>query len=295
MNDKHYPAGNSKGGQFMPKNQSEVGIAQDTSKSLSYVPKITNSGKPRYFYEDLPEEKKIAIETEYENAHAEVITELDYMYDNFNTAKINTDERIYRRNQWVNDEINDQLKKGPKKKERKATLVLGLPGSGKSTITNPLLRQMGAFNIDADNFKQRIPEFIKDKRMVSAVHQESVNLSNQMLSELTGQGYNMVAGKVGGNYESVEPLIELWAQNGYQIEVVLVDVPFNVAIDRTIGRFDRGETDRLIPFWTTKTADKHIFETFDKVLKHKNVVGGKLYSNDVNRGQNPILLHEFKK
>ena len=284
MNDKHYPAGSNKGGQFAPKG---------TTSSIPYIPKITNSGKKRYFYEDLPEETKIAIESEYESKHSDIITQLDYLYDNFNTIKKNDDARKMLRMKLINDEINDQLKQGPKRKERKATLVLGLPGSGKSTITNPLIKQMGAFNIDADNFKQRIPEFREDKRMVSAVHQESVELSNKMLSELTNNGYNMVAGKVGGNYESVEPLIDLWSQNGYEIEVILVDVPFDTAIDRTIGRFDRGETDRLIPFWTTKTADKHIFETFDKILEQKNVIGGKIYSNDVNLGQAPILLHKF--
>ena len=214
---------------------------------------------------------------------------------NNNTSNIQTSEREFQRQKWLNDELESQLKQGQKRQEKKAVLLLGLPGSGKSTIAEPLMKDMGAFVIDADNFKKRIPEFAQDHKMVSAVHHESVNLANKFRENLASQGYNMVIGKVGGDYESVGYILDELKDNGYQIQVVLNDVPFEVAVDRTIGRYDRGETDRLVPFWTLKAADKNIFNTFDKVLQHPSVIGGKIYSNDVPKGQAPVLLKEFNK
>ena len=301
MNNNHYPAGSSggKGGQFAPKNTSGVGSGQEqgqvSASSLSYVPKTTLEGKQRVFFKDLPLVEQQRIEKEYIENHKDIIAQLDYLYDNFKTSKIDTPERNYMRQKWLNEEFNDQMSNGEKKQERKATLVLGLPGSGKSTIANPLAKQNGAFIIDADNFKNRIPEFQKDKKMVSAVHHESVNLSDEFRNALSNQGYNMVIGKVGGDFDSVEHILDDLKDNGYEVEVILNDLPFDKAIDRTVGRFDRGETDRLIPFFTTKVADKNVFNTFDKALQHPVVSGGKLYSNDVPKGTPPQLLKEFNK
>ena len=295
MNENHYPAGSSKGGQFAPKNATQVGGFNETETAISYVPQKTSAGTDRVFFVDLPKERQLQIEQEYLKQHYDIVSQLDYLYDNFKTSNIQTSEREFQRQKWLNDELESQLKQGQKRQEKKAVLLLGLPGSGKSTIAEPLMKDMGAFVIDADNFKKRIPEFAQDHKMVSAVHHESVNLANKFRENLASQGYNMVIGKVGGDYESVGYILDELKDNGYQIQVVLNDVPFEVAVDRTIGRYDRGETDRLVPFWTLKAADKNIFNTFDKVLQHPSIVGGKIYSNDVPKGQAPILLKEFNK
>lgn len=295
MNNNHYPAGSSggKGGQFAPKNAAGVGSV--SASALLFVPKTTSKGVQRTFFADLPLEQQRQMEKDYVDKHLEIVAVLDYLYDHHKTSKINTPERDYMRQKWLNDEFNEQMNLGPKQKGKQATLLLGLPGSGKSTIANPLMKEMGAFVVDADNFKKRIPEFQKDKRMVSAVHHESVNLADTFRNELEKQGYNMVIGKVGGDYESVDYILNELQDNGYQVNVVLNDLPFDEAVDRTIGRFDKGETDRLIPFWTLKVADKNVFKTFNKALQHPAVIGGKVYSNDVPKGQQPILLNEFTK
>lgn len=302
MNDKHYPAGSSggKGGQFAPKNGQGVGAGQEQQAQaqtsyLSYVPKTTSKGTPRYFYDDLPDEQKLKMQDDYMHKHLTDIAVFEYLSDHYNTSKINTPERQFQRQKWLNNEFNDQMAAGPKKQEKRATLLLGLPGSGKSSIAIPLMKEMGAFVVDADNFKKRIPEFQDDNRMVSAVHKESVDLSNEFRNGLEEQGYNMVIGKVGGDYESVGYVLDELAKNGYQIDVVLNDLPFDEAMDRTIGRFERGETDRLVPFDILSSADKHVFNTFEKVLNHPAVTGGKIYSNDVPKGTSPQLLKEFKK
>lgn len=289
-NDKHYPAGTSggKGGQFAPKSATSSG-------SISCVPQKTSTGQDRYFFKDLNEQQQREMERDYINKHIDILSQLDYLYDNFNTSKINSPERQMLRHKIVNDEFQKQMSEGPKQKGKTATLLLGLPGSGKSSIASPLAKETGSFIVDADNFKNRIPEFQKDHKMVSAVHHESVNLSNDFMDGLSDQGYNMIIGKVGGDYESVGYILDSLADKGYRVNVILNDLPFDIALDRAIGRYDRGETDRLIPFWTLKVADGAVFDTFDKVLEHPAVMGGKVFSNDVPKGTSPVLLKEFKK
>ena len=70
------------------------------------------------------------------------------------------------------DKQEDALKESGSKPryERKATFVFGLPAAGKSSLSEPLKKEMGAFEIDADLMKQHIPEFQNDPQMVSAVH-----------------------------------------------------------------------------------------------------------------------------
>lgn len=277
-------------GQFTGEN----GGGAKQSGSISFVPNKTSLGTDRKFYSDFSNEEKQKLFDLYNENHgqeSEIIVRLKFEYD---TSKNNSEKRELEREGWIVDEFNEQSKT-PKRKEKKATILLGLPGSGKSTIANPLMEQDGAFIIDADNFKNRIPEFQKDKMMVSAVHEESVNLSNRFREELSKQGYNMVIGKVGGDYESVGYIADQLAEQGYEIKVVLNDLPLEFAIDRTIGRYERKETKRLVLLSTLISADKNIFKTFDKLLNHKAVVGGKIYSNDVPRDTQPVLLKEFKK
>lgn len=304
MNDKHYPAGSSKGGQFAPKNATDIANGaeqkvENNSTSVSYVPKTTSAGQKRVFFADLSKEDQERIIRSYNETHADLIQHINYLNETAQTWLINTDARNFQREQWIDAEFDSQLKLGPKKQEKKAVLILGLPGSGKSTIAIPAAKENGAFIIDADNFKQRIPEFQNDNAMVSACHWESCDLADKFQDNLMKDGYNIVLGKVGSSYEDgnsgIKQCLDKLAENNYSVEVVLVDVPLEVAIDRTIGRFDRGETTRLVPFTPLVHADKNVFNTFDQALKHPVVKNGKLYSNDVNKGEQPILLHEFNK
>lgn len=282
------PYHSDENGQFTSPNES------NSSKSISFVPKITSFGKKRTFFSDLTNSEKQDLFDAYNSKHgseAEAISKLKINYD---TSRDKSNEREMKRNMWINDEFNSQHSE-TKRKDRKATILLGLPGSGKSTIAVPLMNKQGMFVVDADNFKKRISEFRQDPMMVSAVHQESVDLSNRFRKELAKDGWNMVIGKVGGDYESVSGILDDLEKNGYEVDVILNDVPLDVALDRTIGRYERKETSRLVPLSTLINADKNVFNTFDKVLEHPIVKKGSIYSNDVPKGTLPKLLHSFKK
>ncbi len=317
MNANHYGKGTpgGKGGQFAPGPQN--GGAENPEKekargdafnrllvlaryaksgsSIDCVPVFNRDGSQRIFYSDLSDAEKESFERDNFGKYSEIFRIQDELYDNFNTSKIDTEERRMFRSSAIQDEIDEQMSKGPKKKGREAAIVLGLPGSGKSTVAGPLMESMGAFILDADNFKSRIPEFQKDERMVSAVHGESVMMMDEMMSDVTDEGYNVVIGKVGGENSGVPDIIENLAGKGYTVKLILVDVPVDTTIKRMLGRYNRGETKRLIVPWVFFNADKHIFNTFDEAIKHPAVTEGMIYSNDVEYGQEPILLKRTNK
>lgn len=263
--------------------------------SASYIPRTTSAGKPRRFFKDYSADEKKAIADGYRERHGKESAMIAKLGSEFPTIKDRSESRERLRAGMVSDEIKSQ---DPSKKlrQRKATIILGLPGSGKSRIANRIFDEQGAFIIDADNFKRRIPEFREDHMMLSAVHGESVELSNRMRNELAEDGYNMVIGKVGGDIESVEYVVNELASKGYEVDVALNDVPLEVAMDRTIGRYDRGETNRLVPLHTLLNADGNIFGVFDYLMRHPAVKSGRIYNNDVPKEQGmPTLIKEYRK
>lgn len=132
----------------------------------------------------------------------------------------------------------------PVKAERRATILLGPPAAGKSTIANPLARARSAMIVDADEAKKLIPEY--DRGIgAAAVHEESSALADRVLAQAVQGGQNVVLPKVGANPASIERLATLLAQSGYRVDLVLVDVPEPVAAQRMIRRFLA--TGRIIP------------------------------------------------
>ena len=286
-------------GRFTTPNGASAGTNNDgggfgEQGSISVIPKTTSAGKPRRFYSDYSVQEVQSLFESYINNHGHESEMINKLGLEFPTDKLNSESRELLRMKILEDERNEQ-DNGKMRRDRKATIILGLPGSGKSRIANMIAGEQGAFIIDADNFKKRIPEFQRDQLMLSAVHKESVDLSNRFRNELSGQGYNMIIGKVGGDIESVDYVVKELAEKGYDINVILNDVPLEVALDRTIGRFDRKETDRLVPLHTLLNADGNIFNVFDFLLQHPNVKSGKIYNNDVPKEQNPVLLKEYTK
>ena len=284
----------SETGQFTSAQGGGDGGGFGENGSISVIPKTTSAGKPRRFFNSYSPDEIVEIFERYNANHGRESQKIKELGMQFPTDAIKSDSREMLRQKIVQEEFESQNPEN-KRKEKKATIILGLPGSGKSRIANMIANENGAFIIDADNFKQRIPEFQKDQLMLSAVHGESVDLSNRFRNELGQEGYNMIIGKVGGDIDSVDYVVKELAEQGYGINVILNDVPLEVAMDRTIGRFDRKETDRLVPIHTLLNADGKIFGVFDYLLQHPNVSSGKVYSNDVPKEQTPVLLKEYTK
>ncbi|SDK32114.1 zeta toxin family protein [Aliiruegeria lutimaris] len=127
---------------------------------------------------------------------------------------------------------------------REATLLLGSPAAGKSTIANEIAVARGAAILDSDEIKKTIPEF--DGGIgAGAVHEESSDLAKLVEAELLAGGYNVVIPKVGGSAASIEKLAGRLRAAGYEIRLVNMAVTSENAYKRMIGRYV--SSGRIIP------------------------------------------------
>ena len=218
------------------------------------------------------------------------------------TSNINTPERENLRNQWLETEFNYQLNSRKIKSEKVATIILGLPASGKSTIADPLKEKMGAIEIDADIFKDYIPEYKNDPAAVSQVHEESSSLTKRFQKMAMEQGYNMVIPKVGGNPQGMKKVIESLKSAGYTVNLTLAQLPLEKALQRDMGRYLHG-IEKVQKGLTNKkprlVAPRLIYEgeggpiaTYEYCKKMCSSYGA--WSTDVGKGMKPKLLEKSK-
>ena len=261
----------------------------DSKKSITFVPKTTSKNELRKWAKDMVLAEKAKYDEEMYKLVGDKLRRINENAKN-PTILDNSYERILFRKKTISEEIESQTKESPKLYERKAIILLGLPASGKSSIANELLGPTGSFIIDADNMKEKIPEFIENDENICKVHEESVEMSNDMMYQIMQSGGNMIIGKVGGWFPDIEKIVLSLAKEGYQCDIVLNDLPYDITIERNMERYKNGKTKRIVPLPIIYDSDEEIFKTYDKLMEMKEVNGGAIYSNDVLYGQKPKLI-----
>ena len=201
--------------------------------------------------------------------------------DTFGTTdQINTPAR-----QKLRREIADKLYgDGAAKKEGKVWLVLGVPASGKSTFSDPLVEREGALLIDSDEAKKMLPEF-SNGLLAGAVHEESAKIADDVLARATANRDNMVLPLVGKTLSSLQKRIETLNDVGYEVNLIYVDLPIEKAIERTKARFRH--TGRLVsPDYLRKVGLKPK-ENYDRLKVTEGVDSYEAWDSDVARGSTP--------
>ena len=143
-----------------------------------------------------------------------------------------------------------------RKREKKVTIIIGLSASGKSTISNELLKegQDGGYLLtDADEAKALLPEN-NDGLLAGFVHEESSSINKQLLSKAIEAGDNICLPTVGGG-ESLFEKIQTFKDAGYRVKVSLAHVPVEVAKERIIKRFEKDKR-----FVDTAVIDKNVLQ-----------------------------------
>ena len=124
---------------------------------------------------------------------------------------------------------------GGVKRERKARILLGPPAAGKSTSAERIAETEGYAIVDGDDAKKVIPEFDEGVG-ASAVHEESGQMSGQVLDAMTHDGDNVILPLVGGTPGSIQRRIKFLKSRGYEVTVDLVDVNEDEAARRMASR-----------------------------------------------------------
>lgn len=201
------------------------------------------------------------------------------------TDKIDTPERQELRLRVAKELYGD----GATKKEGKVWLIVGLPASGKSTISDPLVEREGALLIDSDKAKELLPEF-SNGLLARAVHEESDHIVHAVLGLALQNNDNIVWPIVGKTYSSLQDKIKKFKENGYAVNLVYVDLPIDKAVERVKNRFK--EDGRLVSPSYVKKVGLKPKENYDKLKIQKEVDSYEAWNNDVERGLPPKRIEQ---
>lgn len=126
-------------------------------------------------------------------------------------------------------------------KGKRAVVLLGSPGAGKSRYAEAVAQRMRAAIVDSDDAKAIIPEFAGGVG-ASAVHAESAVLSEAgVLRAVLREGENVIIPRVGADGASVRTLINALRREGYQVTIGHVRLSAGEAARRQARRFlERG-------------------------------------------------------
>ena len=141
------------------------------------------------------------------------------------------------------------------KSDREAILLTGLPASGKSSIANKIADLYGAYVVDSDYAKRKIPEFGHEFG-ASIVHEESSLITfgskkddyddeYNLFEFCIAKGFNMVIPKIGNNCSSVEKMRDALIHKGYKVHLILISLDRKVSCKRALYRYL--ETSRYVP------------------------------------------------
>ena len=195
-----------------------------------------------------------------------VVAQLDALSDYYmamygNTAEISTPERDQLRQEKKEEFLQHGSARtesldengwpryvydGELRKEYQFELVLGLPASGKSTrIVDPDSEAMGAFILDPDMIKERLPEYIESHAAAAdAVHFEGMMIFDECVDEfLTGdlKGTNAILPIVSSDLdELMTKYIKPFESAGYNVKVKFREAEPNEAAARVVMRELRG-------------------------------------------------------
>jgi predicted kinase len=187
--------------------------------------------------------------------------------------------------------------KGSPRKERVLHLVIGPPGSGKSSVVvDPLAEKYGAMIVDSDHIKPHIPGYNKGIGG-NAVHEVSANIASQILVKAMASGDNIVHPTTGYCPEYIMELVNTAKAKGYKVGVHLVDLPKEEAAKRVLNRAVieiNGVRQVVNLTYALKVVGDKPKAAFEKVIaQHRGLIDEySHWNNNVARGQKPILVEQ---
>ncbi len=120
-------------------------------------------------------------------------------------------------------------------RNRQAYIVMGYPGAGKSSITDPLRERDLAAHIVSDDVRPYIPEYL-DGANNGGINEEAALISNDVARHFIARGSNLIVETLGTS-KGIAVRSAALRQAGYQITLVHVDAPKAVAMERAIKRY----------------------------------------------------------
>ncbi len=167
------------------------------------------------------------------------------------------------------------------KAERKLIIIDGLPGAGKSTIINSLLKQDkdSFYTPDSDDIKGMFKEVYKNGEGANLVHNASGKiLKNEIIPRVLEQGKNFIY-QTTGNYVSINKIINQAAEKGYKIDFIHIPTKKNISLERSINRFNQNGRfmDPIVTISIFNTNNKEKAYSAKIFSYNKNIVNSYIF------------------
>lgn len=230
-------------------------------------------------------------------------------------------ERIKQGKNWVAEEIVSQKTKRTTKKLSKgqpiviqhnneAFIIIGLPGAGKSsTVANAYIEKYGAFEIDSDIFKGKMPESTainpktgRKRNNSGRIHDESGFLRDEFEDQVVknemkdGKLANLVIPTVGGSKRAINKRLKKYQKMGYKVTLINAFATTDNALQRNKGRFlqtldQPDEPTRLVGLeeYSNSSVDM-INLSMEEAIAENPEIGWAVYDGNVPFGTNAIFV-----
>ncbi|MDE6917298.1 MAG: zeta toxin family protein [Lachnospiraceae bacterium] len=182
---------------------------------------------------------------------------------------------------------------GEVRKDSRLDIVIGLPASGKSSaVADVISSEFHSRIIDNDEAKKLLPEY-NDGWGAGVVHEESQLISGTQLQQALMKHENIVLPKVGSDPEKIDRIIKLAKSEDYKVNVHFVDLEREKALGRMLNRFledGRFLDPELIDKYCNSVDGNKISKCYETLKKGGSLDGYSKWSNDVKRGERPVLI-----
>ena len=181
--------------------------------------------------------------------------------------------------------------------ERKVFCLIGPPASGKSCVASKVAELYGAFILDSDYAKRKLPEYTNQIGAASLVHDESSDLvynlnKDSLMYRCVQNGSNMVVPKIGDDFEKLLSFVQLLTSANFFVYLISIELDRQKSAMRAYERFDK--TGRYVPLSLIfdKYGNQPTLNYFKMKQKYSNMFSGfAQISTDVPR-YSPFVLVE---
>ncbi len=181
-----------------------------------------------------------------------------------------------------------------------AVLLIGPPGSGKSSAGNPIIKGLGVkfATVNNDEVKAALPEY--KGWNAAMVHEESAQIvENRVMPKALRDRHNIIVDGVGASAGKMIRIAKEANEHGYDVHLVHVTIPTEKTVARAWRRFAKSafsndaEPGRYVPIdYIAQDVDQKPTKTYELVRDSGHVVSWSSYSNDVQRGEKPVLINK---